>query len=99
MLLLPCGGICAARIKKKLKKLYKTLEKEDSLTFSRAQNAWQQYYKAESEFMHSAFVGYANFSKYGQGREIMIDKASRIYQMMKDRILTVKYYIEITTTQ
>jgi hypothetical protein len=86
-------------LKRNLKILYKNLDKEDSLTFSKAQIAWQQYYKAESGFMHSAFVGYANFSKYGQGREIMIDKASRIYQMVKDRILTVKYYIEMTTTE
>ena len=86
-------------LKRNLKMLYKKLEKEDSITFYKAQKAWQQYYKAESDFIHGAFVGYANFSKYGQGREVMIDDASRIYQMIKDRILTVMYYIEITTMQ
>ena len=86
-------------LKRNLKILYKKLEKEDSLNFSKAQKAWQQYYKAESGFIHAAFMGYANFSKYGQGREIMIDDAARIYQMIKDRILTIKQYIEITTTE
>jgi len=86
-------------LKRNLKILYKKLEKEDSLTFYKAQKAWQLYYDAESGFIQGAFVGYANFSKYGQGREVMIGNASRIYQMIKDRILTVKNYIEMTTTE
>lgn len=86
-------------LKRNLKMLYKKLEKEDSLTFYKAQKAWQLYYKAESEFIRGAFVGYANFSKYGQGREVMIEDASRIYQMIKDRILIVKDYIEMVTTE
>lgn len=86
-------------LKRNLKILYKKLEKEDLLSFYKAQKAWQLYYKAEWEFIRGAFVGYTNFSKYGQGREVMIDDASRIYQMIKDRILTVKEYIEMTTTE
>jgi uncharacterized protein YecT (DUF1311 family) len=86
-------------LKKNLKILYKKLEKEDSISFSKAQRAWQIYYKAEWEFISGAFIGYANFSKYGQGREVMIDNASRKYQMIKDRILMVKYYIEKATTE
>ena len=88
-----------SELKRNLKILYKKLEKDDSINFSKAQKAWQLYYKTESGFIHAAFVGYANFSKYGQGREVMIDNASRIYQMIKDRILTIKYYIEMTTTE
>ena len=86
-------------LKRNLKILYKKLEKEDSLTFYKAQKAWQLYYRSESGFIQGAFVGYANFSKYGQGREVMIENASRIYQMIKDRILTVKYYIEMASTE
>ena len=86
-------------LKRNLKILYKKLEKEDSVNFSKAQKAWQLFYKTESAFIHSAFMGYANFSKYGQGREIMIDDAARIYQMIKDRILTIKQYIEVTTVE
>ena len=86
-------------LRRNLKILYKKLEKEDSLSFYKAQKAWQLYYKSESDFINGAFVGYANFSKYGQGREVMIDDASRTYQMIKDRILTIKDYIEMTTTE
>jgi hypothetical protein len=88
-----------SELKINLKILYKILEKDDSLNFYKAQKAWQLYYKTESEFIRAAFVGYANFSKYGQGREVMIDNASRMYQMIKDRILIVKSYIEMAKTQ
>jgi len=86
-------------LKRDLKILYKKLEKEDSISFSKAQQAWQVYYKAEWEFLRGAFIGYSNFSKYGLGRETMIDIASRKYQMIKDRILTIKSYIETATTE
>lgn len=101
---MPCcyylaGKYAALELKKNLKLLYKQLEKEDVLSFRQAQKAWQAYYRAESEFMKGALVGYSNFSKYGQGREIMIDKASRIYQLIKERIIAVKYYITITAPE
>jgi hypothetical protein len=38
-------------------------------------------------------MGYANFSKYGQGREIMIDRAARYYELIKERILAIEDYI------
>jgi hypothetical protein len=85
-------------LKRNLKILYKRLEKEDSINFSKAQQAWQIFYKAEWEFLCRAFIAYSNFSKYGLGRETMIYIASRKYQMIKDRILTIKSYIETATT-
>ena len=77
-----------------LKSLYSNLEKEDSLNFQKAQQAWQTYYENEWEFLRQAFVGYANLSKYGLGREAMIETVSRKYQIIKDRILMVESYIE-----
>jgi uncharacterized protein YecT (DUF1311 family) len=82
-----------------LKLLYKKLEKQDSINFQKAQQAWQAYYDNEWEFLRQAFIAYANFSKYGQGREIMIATQSTKYQMIKDRILTIQSYIEIATPE
>lgn len=82
-----------------LKILYNKLEKDDSAIFLKAQQAWQTYYECEWEFLRNTFIAYANLSKYGQGREIMIETQSRKYQMIKDRILTIKSYIEIATTK
>lgn len=84
-------------LRKNIKLLYKELEKEDSVSFSKAQRHWETYFDAETAFINGAFIAYANFTKYGQGREIMIDDAARVYQMIKDRILTVKAYIELTS--
>ncbi len=101
---MPCCYFLAEKyaqieLKKTLKLLYKKLEKEDPINFNKAQKAWQVFYNNEWVFLKNAFIAYANFSKYGQGREIMIDNASRKYQMLKDRILTVKNYIETATTE
>jgi hypothetical protein len=79
--------------------LYKSLEKIDSANFVKAQQAWQTYYESEWEFLRHAFIAYANLSKYGQGREVMIETMSRKYQMIKDRILMIKSYIETASTQ
>lgn len=84
-------------LRKNIKLLYKKLEKEDSISFSKAQRNWKAYYDSEGDFIQGAFIAYANFVKYGQGREIMIDDAARIYQMIKDRILTIKNYIELAS--
>jgi uncharacterized protein YecT (DUF1311 family) len=86
-------------LKENLTILYAKLEKEDSANLYNAQKAWQNFYDTEWTFIKTAFVGYANVSKYGQGREIMIEDASREYGMIKDRILTIKEYIEMVTTQ
>ena len=86
-------------LKRNLEILYKKLEKQDSINFYKAQKAWQAYYNVEWEFLRQAFIAYANFSKYGQGREIMIETASRKYQMIKDRILLIKSYIETVTSE
>jgi hypothetical protein len=82
-----------------LKILTAKLEKDDAINFSKAQQAWQSYYESEWDFLRQAFIAYANLSKYGQGREIMIETQSRKYQMVKGRILTVKSYIETATTE
>ena len=86
-------------LKRNLKILYKKLEKQDSINFCKAQKAWQAYYNNEWEFLRQAFIAYANFSKYGQGREVMIETESRKYQMIKDRILLIKSYIETVTRE
>ena len=86
-------------LKENLTILYSKLEKEDSANLHVAQKEWQSFYDTEWTFIKTAFVGYANFSKYGQGREIMIDNASREYQMIKDRILTIKEYIQMVTIE
>ncbi len=82
-----------------LKILTAKLEKDDSVNFLKAQQTWQMYYESEWDFLRQAFIAYANLSKYGQGREIMIETQSRKYQMIKDRVLTVKSYIETATTE
>ena len=83
--------LCSNRIKEKHSTiLYKIIGERNSLSIYKAQKAWQLYYKSESDFINGALVGYVNFSKYGQCREVMIDDASRTYQMIKDRILTIK---------
>src|SRR4029079_2353230 len=84
-------------LRKNIKLLNKKLAKEDSISFSKAERNWKTYYDAEVDFIQGAFIAYANFVKYGQGREIMIDDAARIYQMIKDRILTIKAYIELAS--
>lgn len=86
-------------LKENLAILYSKLEKEDSANLYVAQKAWQNFYDNERSFINTAFVGYANFSKYGQGREIMIHNAMREYQMIKDRILTVKEYMKMVTNE
>jgi hypothetical protein len=99
---MPCCYYLAAKyaqieLRKNIRLLYKKLEKEDSISFSKAQRNWNTFYDAESDFIHGAFIAYTNFVKYGQGREIMIHDAARIYQMIKDRILTIKDYIELVS--
>lgn len=81
-------------LKKTLKMFYSKLEKEDSLNFYSAQLAWQHYYDTEWKFLKEAFVAYANFSKYGLGREIMIHTQVKRYDTIKERILTIRDYIE-----
>jgi hypothetical protein len=99
---MPCcyylaGKYAQIELRRNVKLLYKKLEKEDSISFSKAQGNWKTYYNAEVDFIKGAFIGYANFVKYGQGCEIMINDAARIYQMIKDRILTIKSYIELAS--
>lgn len=96
---LPCCYFFAEQyaqteLKNVLKLFYSKLEKEDSLYFSSAQLAWQHYYDAEQEFLRKAFVAYANFSKYGLGREIMIHTQMKKYETIKGRILTIQDYTE-----
>lgn len=76
--------------------LYKNLGKVDDLNLKKSQASWQEFYDNEKEFVYHAFVGYANYSKYGQGREIMIHDAAKLYGLIKNRILDVMYYIEIS---
>lgn len=99
---MPCCYYLAEKYAKlelagKLKILYGKLEPEDSTNFSKAQNSWQVYYDNEWEFLRQSFIAYANLSKYGQGREIMIHTQSWKYQIIKDRILTIMLYIEIAS--
>jgi len=101
-LTMPCCYYLATKyakteLRKNVRFLYKKLEKEDSLSFSKAQRHWETYYDAETDFINGAFIAYANFTKYGLGRGIMIDDSARVYQMIKDRILTIKSYIELTS--
>lgn len=79
-----------------IKSLYQNIGKIDSLNFKESQNAWNHFYQNEREFIYHAFVGYSNYSKYGRGREIMIDDAANIYELIKERIVNVKYYVEIS---
>lgn len=100
---MPCsfylGRIYAQKeLKHYLNILYSKLEKQDSINFYTAQQAWQFYYNSELEFLSHAFIAYANRSKYGLGRETMIDNEARNYQIIKDRILTVESYIETATS-
>jgi len=88
-----------AELRKNIKLLYKKLEKQDSLSFSKAQRRWEMYYDAEIEFINGAFIAYANLTKYGLGREIMIDDAARVYKMIKDRILTIRSYIQLASQE
>ncbi len=101
---MPCCYFLAEKyaeteLKRNLNILYKKLEKQDSINFYKAQKAWQAYYNTEWEFLRQAFVAYANVSKYGQGREVMLETASRKYQMIKDRILMIKSYIETANNE
>ena len=101
---MPCCYFLAEKYAQKelaeiIRMLYKKLEKQDSINFRKAQQAWQVYYNKEWDFLKQAFISYANYSKYGQGREVMIETASRKYQMIKDRILIVNGYIETLTIE
>ena len=96
---MPCCYFLAEKYAQKelaenIRMLYKKLQKQDSIYFRKAQQAWQVYYNKEWEFLRQAFISYANYSKYGLGREVMIETASRKYQMIKDRILIINSYIE-----
>lgn len=101
---MPCCYFLAEKYAQKelaenIRILYKKLEKQDSINFRKAQQAWQAYYDKEWDFLRQAFIAYTNYSKYGLGREVMIETASRKYQTIKDRILIVESYIETLSTE
>ena len=75
--------------------LYSKLEEADAVNLKLAQSRWQIYYDSEAEFQKQAIVGYANSSKYNLGREASIDLQAMKYQIVKDRILQVKSYIDL----
>ncbi len=76
--------------------LNKNLGKVDAVNFEKSQASWREFYKNEREFINHAFLGYANYSKYGHGREIMIHDAAKLYDFIKNRILDVMNYIELS---
>jgi hypothetical protein len=101
---MPCSYFLATsyaenELNRLIEVLNKNLGEVDSMNFEKSQAAWLDFYQREREFIKHAFVGYANYSKYGHGREIMIDNAARIYDFIKNRILDVKYYIEVSDYQ
>jgi hypothetical protein len=76
--------------------LYTNRGKVDSINFGKSQSPWREFYKNEREFIYPAFVGSANYSKYGHGREIMMHDTAELCDLIKNRILREMYCIEIS---
>ena len=82
---------------KALKRLYRNLDAEDSAKFAKSQSTWALFYKREKEFVLSAYVGYANVTKYGNGTRILVERVVATYNIIKQRIIAVEDYIENTS--
>jgi uncharacterized protein YecT (DUF1311 family) len=76
------------------KELYTKLDKQDKQKLKVSQENWRKFYKAESDFLYSAFYTWANSSKYGHGREHSITQAEWKYNVMRQRLINLMKYNE-----
>lgn len=76
------------------KALYDKLDTVDRKLLSKSQDDWLLYRSAESAFLYSTFYTWVNYSKYGHGRESVIDQAAWKYDVVRERLMRLMQYNE-----
>ncbi len=74
--------------------LYTKLDSTDKKKLRESQENWQKFRISESEFLTSSFYTWANFSKYGHGREHSITQSAWKYDIVRERLINLIEYNE-----
>lgn len=74
--------------------LYNKLDKVDKKKLKKSQENWVKFKKAENEFLYSSYYTWANYSKYGHGREDAITQAAWKYDIVRERLINLLKYNE-----
>ncbi|MES2702354.1 MAG: lysozyme inhibitor LprI family protein [Bacteroidota bacterium] len=74
------------------KVLYNRLDDIDKKLLKKTQDSWNAYFNAESFFLHSAFYTWANYQKYGHGREHAIAQAEWLFKLARQRLIAIRVF-------
>jgi uncharacterized protein YecT (DUF1311 family) len=70
------------------------LDITDQKKLKASQENWMKFRIAEFDFLYSSFYTWANFSKYGHGREDAILQAEWKYNIVRERLINLIKYNE-----
>ena len=73
-------------------KLYIKLDSKDRILLKASQAKWNNYFKAEKDFVYSTFHTWSNVQKYGHGMEHSIAEAQWLFQIARQRLIVLRTF-------